>query len=113
MRYVEGVGLNILALQKLACKFQMAQFLFCFILGYVINMETQKVAFLKYKDGVNPETTCWAKFANKHMHFLAYLRVYYVLGETAYEELGEFFSLFICQNEISSYCSGEYVYILK
>ncbi|XP_067660928.1 uncharacterized protein [Haliotis asinina] len=68
-------------LEKLSRQFQLNP-----IAGTILNAETIKLLLSDSKP--NPETTCWVETGRTNRLFVFALRIFYVIGEPAFETLG-------------------------
>lgn len=57
--------------------------------GTILTIETDKVkAFEQFRDDLDPEATCWAEDKNTFRRFTQVLRIFYIKGSPANEEIG-------------------------
>jgi hypothetical protein len=65
------------------------------ITGSILTIETDSLKVCqKTKKDLNPNTTCWLEEKDKWRRDTLVLRVYYIKGEPALEEIGLFVRLF-------------------
>ena len=54
--------------------------------GKIINIESQEMKFHEW--GVDPDESCWVECVKFNLSFLVVIRLFYDMGQPAYEEIG-------------------------
>ena len=62
--------------------------MFCLRTGKILNIESQEMKFHEWGVGVDPDESCWVESSKFNISFLVVIRLFYVLGVPAYEDIG-------------------------
>ena len=55
----------------------------------MLTVETQEMKFREWGGGVQPDESFWREHGNATVCFLVIIRVFYVVGPPAYEQIGK------------------------
>ena len=65
---------------------------FFIVSGRVLSVESQEMKFHDWGVGVDPDESCWVESVKYNLSFLVVIRIFYEIGQHAFEEIGKFSS---------------------